>query len=77
VPEAIVARQCGLEVAAISCITNLAAGRSERLLAHGEVLAGAEQVKQKAARLLANFAKLYGQIIVPAGWKRLWLRPGS
>jgi len=61
VPEAIVARQCGLEVAAISCITNLAAGRSERLLAHGEVLAGAGQVKQKAARLLANFAKLYGQ----------------
>ncbi|HKI72560.1 MAG TPA: hypothetical protein VKA81_09300 [Verrucomicrobiae bacterium] len=31
------------------------------MLSHGGVLAGAEQVKQKAARLLANFAKLYGQ----------------
>src|SRR3989475_7350740 len=30
VPEAIVARQCGLAVAAVSCITNLAAGRSRR-----------------------------------------------
>ena len=27
VPEAIVARQCGLKVAGVSCITNLAAGR--------------------------------------------------
>ena len=27
VPEAMVARQCGLNVAAVSCITNLAAGR--------------------------------------------------
>ena len=29
VPEAIVARQCGLRVAAVSCITNLAAGISK------------------------------------------------
>ena len=32
VPEAIVARQCGLRVTAISCITNLAAGRSPKPL---------------------------------------------
>ena len=30
VPEAIAARQCGLNVAAVSCITNLAAGISQR-----------------------------------------------
>ncbi|HLP78262.1 MAG TPA: purine-nucleoside phosphorylase, partial [Candidatus Paceibacterota bacterium] len=38
VPEAIVARQCGLRVAALSCITNLAAGRSGGKLSHEEVL---------------------------------------
>src|SRR5882724_11866022 len=35
VPEAIVARQCGLRVAGISCITNLAAGISRENLSHG------------------------------------------
>src|SRR5277367_4015500 len=34
VPEAIVARQCGLRVAGISCITNLAAGISKENLSH-------------------------------------------
>jgi purine-nucleoside phosphorylase len=61
VPEAIVARQCGLKVAAVSCITNLAAGRSRHRLSHAEVLATAEGVKNVAAQLLKNFAKLYGQ----------------
>src|SRR5450631_1458226 len=37
VPEAIVARQCGLRVAAVSCITNLAAGIGEGKLSHTEV----------------------------------------
>ena len=61
VPEAIVARQCGLRVAALSCITNLAAGISKGALSHAEVLATAERVKPQAARLLENFAKLYGK----------------
>ena len=61
VPEAIVARQCGLKVAAVSCITNLAAGRSRHRLSHAEVLATAEGVKNVAAQLLKNFAKLYDQ----------------
>jgi len=59
VPEAIVARQCGLAVAAVSCITNLAAGRSRRALSHAHVLAVAEQLTQRAARLLSIFAGLY------------------
>jgi purine-nucleoside phosphorylase len=61
VPEVIAARQCGLRVAALSCITNLAAGRSRQALSHAEVLETAERVKKLAARLLKNFAKLYGQ----------------
>jgi purine-nucleoside phosphorylase len=61
VPEAIVARQCGLKVAAVSCITNLAAGRSRQTLSHAEVLETAERVKHLAAQLLRNFAKLYGR----------------
>ena len=59
VPEAIVARQCGMNVAAISCITNLAAGLSKKNLSHSEVLATAERVQPQATALLANFAKLY------------------
>jgi purine-nucleoside phosphorylase len=61
VPETIVARQCGLNVAAVSCITNLAAGRSRKPLSHAEVLETAERVKKLAAKMLKNFAQLYGQ----------------
>ena len=59
VPEAIVARQCGLRVAGLSCITNLAAGRSKEKLSHKEVLDAGEAAKPIAARLLENFAQLY------------------
>ncbi len=61
VPEAIVARQCGLKVAGISCITNLAAGRSRGALSHAEVLETADRVQGVAAQLLESFAKLYGK----------------
>jgi purine-nucleoside phosphorylase len=61
VPEAIVARQCGLKVAGISCITNLAAGISKKNLSHAEVLETAEKVKTLAATLLKNFAKFHGE----------------
>lgn len=60
VPEAIVARQCGLNVAAVSCITNLAAGISRQNLSHAEVLETAERVKPQATALVKTFAKLYG-----------------
>ena len=59
VPEAMVARQCGLKVAGISCITNLAAGISKENLSHAEVLETAEKVKTLAAKLLKIFAELY------------------
>jgi purine-nucleoside phosphorylase len=62
VPEAIVARQCGLRVAGISCITNLAAGISRENLSHAEVLGTAERVKNSGAQLIKNFAELYGEL---------------
>ena len=61
VPEAIVARQCGLRVAGVSCITNLAAGRGKAALSHAEVLETAERVKTSAAQWLQHFAKLYAK----------------
>jgi len=60
VPETIVARQCGLNVAALSCITNLAADRSSKGLSHADVLETAERVEVLAAQLLENFGKYYG-----------------
>ncbi len=61
VPEVIVARHRGLRVAGLSCITNLAAGRSRQPLSHAEVLATASRVEAKAIRLLEQFARFYGQ----------------
>jgi purine-nucleoside phosphorylase len=61
VPEVIVARQCGLNVAAVSCITNLAARRDRPPLSHSEVLETAARAKKIAAHLLKNFASLYGR----------------
>jgi purine-nucleoside phosphorylase len=60
VPEAIVARQCGLRVAAVSCITNQAAGLGGAKLSHAEVLAAADRVKDAGAQLIRAFARLYG-----------------
>jgi purine-nucleoside phosphorylase len=60
VPETIVARQCGLKVVGLSCITNLAAGLGGDTLTHAEVLETAERVKHSAAMLLEEFAKLHG-----------------
>jgi purine-nucleoside phosphorylase len=54
VPEAIVARQCGLRVAGLSCITNVAAGLAgpTQSLSHGEVLDVAREVAPRATRLV-------------------------
>ena len=62
VPETIVARQHGLRVAALSCITNLGAGLGSAPLSHEEVLETAARVKPAAATLLETFAKLYGSV---------------
>lgn len=52
VPEALVAAHCGMEVAGISCITNIAAGLSDQKLDHCEVLEIAARVHDTFQRLL-------------------------
>lgn len=54
VPEAIVARQLGLRVIGISCITNAAAGLSAGPLSHEEVAETADRVRVQFADLLSG-----------------------
>ncbi|MDQ2994636.1 MAG: purine-nucleoside phosphorylase [Pseudomonadota bacterium] len=55
VPEVIVARHCGLRVAAISTITNMACGLSDEKLSHDNVLKVANQATGDFIRLLQAF----------------------
>ena len=52
VPEVIAARHAGLEILAISCITNMAAGITGECLSEEEVLRTANRVKDGFARLI-------------------------
>jgi xanthosine phosphorylase len=55
VQETIVARHCGMRVAAISAITNLAEGMSEQPLSHEQTLRDGELAAGDLTRLLLNF----------------------
>jgi purine-nucleoside phosphorylase len=52
VPEAIVARQMGLRVLGLSCITNMAAGTTDQPINHDEVIETGERVRATFAALL-------------------------
>ncbi|HEY0172322.1 MAG TPA: purine-nucleoside phosphorylase [Pyrinomonadaceae bacterium] len=52
VPEAIVARQMGLRVLGLSCITNMAAGVLDKPINHEEVIETGERVRETFAGLL-------------------------
>jgi len=52
IPEVIVARHMGIKVLAISCVTNMAAGISDEVLSHEDVLATGERVKGNFVALL-------------------------
>ena len=52
IPEVIVARQLGMEVLGISCITNRAAGLSTSPLSHEEVLNAASRIHKEVSRYL-------------------------
>jgi len=51
-PETIVARHMGIDVLAISCITNMAAGVLDQPLNHAEVMETAARVKDQFVALL-------------------------
>ncbi len=55
VQETIVARHCGLRVAAISVITNLAEGMGDEALSHEQTLAAAERAASDLTGLLLEF----------------------
>lgn len=52
VPETIVARQMGIEVLGISCITNMAAGISDEPINHAEVMETGRRVRETFTKLL-------------------------
>ncbi len=54
VPEAIVARQMGMKVLGISCITNMAAGISDEPINHEEVMETAAKVREAFTQLLGG-----------------------
>jgi purine-nucleoside phosphorylase len=54
VPEVIAARHVGMRVAGLSCLTNMAAGVSDRALDHAEVLETGERTKAALLEVLAR-----------------------
>ncbi len=56
VPEAIIANHMGMEILAISCVTNAAAGIDDQALSH-------EDVKETAAKVTERFTQLVSRII--------------
>ena len=61
VPEAMIANSLGLQVGAISCISNLAAGRSPHPLSHEEVSETSQKVFPQMASLLGNLLPSLGE----------------
>jgi purine-nucleoside phosphorylase len=59
VPEVILARHAGMEVAALSVITNLAAGMSDERLSHDQTMRVAATAVETAGRLLRTFLAEY------------------
>lgn len=57
VPEAIVARHCGMKVVAVSCITNMAAGVTNNKLSHEEVTEVANKLKDQFKEIIKDYLK--------------------
>lgn len=57
VPEAVVARHSGMKVVAVSCITNMAAGVTNKKLSHEEVKETAERVKGEFKEIIKEYLK--------------------
>ena len=57
VPEAIVARHCGMDVLGFSLITNKAAGLGSSELSHSEVTEIAHKAERNMVTLVSNVIK--------------------
>ena len=57
VPEAVVARHCGIDCIGITCITNMAAGISNEKLSHEEVKETASQVENNFKQVIKELLK--------------------
>jgi purine-nucleoside phosphorylase len=57
VPEVLAARALEMRVAGVSCITNVAAGRSNAPLTHAEVLETTARVAATFERLVTEFVQ--------------------
>jgi purine-nucleoside phosphorylase len=67
VPEVIAARHAGLEVLAISCVTNLAAGITGERITAEEVIATGERVREKLLALLRAVLPKIDRSVPPRG----------
>lgn len=61
VPEVITARQAGIKVIGISCITNLATGIGSEPLSHSEVTETADKVREKFIQLVSGIIEKIGR----------------
>ena len=57
VPEVILARHCGMRVACVAAITNLAAGMSKEKLSHEGTLRFGEIAARKLTKIIPEFIK--------------------
>lgn len=57
VPEVILARHCGLRVASVAAVTNLAAGMSDEKISHENTLKYGEIAGHKMTKLIGEFVK--------------------
>ena len=55
VPEAIVAKHSGMKIVAVSCITNMAAGVTNKKLSHEEVKETADRVKGQFKEIIKEY----------------------
>jgi len=58
VPEVIAARHCGIKVAGFSCVTNMAAGVTEKAVSHEDVSDTENQVKEIFAPFIEKFIQM-------------------
>ncbi len=59
IPEAIMARRCGLDLVALSLVTNAAAGKSAATLTHEDVLAAGHLAEAKVCCLVDKLLSLW------------------